>query len=162
MIDWLISWFNTENLSHTVDILSVIGFVITLIGFPISVISLVITLYVYQSIENIKGQYVSKARVPDLLKNLNKHASKLSEYYGDFDNSKDAILLEIGNTEVALDFLKGKVSKQIQTSIEKAYVQISNYKANPERDKLYAVYVDLQKVNQGTFYLQQDQKWEIQ
>jgi hypothetical protein len=139
--------------SDLADILSVIGFGITLIGLGL-------TIYVLLTIRKIKSYYVFKARVPDLLKAMSKHGSKLAQFHNDFENSKPQILLEVGQAEVTLKSLNAKVDKQIKISINEVAKQISDYKTYQEKSRAWNIYISLQKVNQEITNLQEDRKWE--
>jgi hypothetical protein len=97
-------WIIDFKFSDFADVLSVIGFCFTI--------------YVLLTIRKIQNYYVFKARVPDLLKKISKHTSQLSQLHNEFEHSKPQILLEIGQTEVALKSLDKKVNRTIKNSIK--------------------------------------------
>lgn len=101
-----------------------------------------------------------KGRVPDLLKKSSKHASQLSQFHNDFDESKPLILLELGQIEVILESLDRKVDRQVRSSIKETRSRIREYKDYRNKAQLWEVYVSLQKMNQVIVNLQEDQKWE--
>jgi len=51
----------------------------TIIGTIASILSLIISGFVYLSVKKIRRFYLLNARVPELLENLSEHASKLSD-----------------------------------------------------------------------------------
>ncbi len=142
----IIAWIKEIRLSDIADVLEVVGFVLTI--------------YVLITIKKIKNYYVFKARVPDLLKKMSKHASQLSQYHKDFENSKPEILLEIGQAEVILNSLSKKVGKQVNSSIKEVTKQILYYKTYQEKSRAWDIYISLQKVHQEIINLQEDRKWE--
>ena len=78
------------------------------IGNAASLLSLAITIYLFYAVRRIKSFYVFKARVPELTEQLGTHGSKLALLHGDFKDSRELILLELGRTEVKLKSLRRK------------------------------------------------------
>jgi len=140
------SWIKNFKFSDFADVISVIGFCFTI--------------YVLLTIRKIKNFYVFKARVPDLLKKVSKHASQLSQFHNNFEDSKPLILLEIGQVEVILKSLNKKVNRQVKSSIKEVNKHISGYKIYRDKSRLWDIYVSLQKVNQEVVNLQEDRNWE--
>ncbi len=61
---------------------------ITLIGFLISLTSLIISIVVLRNVKNIRNYYRLKVRGPELLKELTKLASNLAELLEDFASNR--------------------------------------------------------------------------
>lgn len=131
------------------------------VGSAASLISLVITVYLFYAVRKIRSFYVSKARVPELTKQLGSHASRLVILHGDFKTSRDEVLLELGQVEVTLRFLKKKIGRPTKKSVARVLKLIDNYSPhNANKDQLWKIYVDLQKVIQEVVEVQSDQSWE--
>jgi len=131
------------------------------VGSIASLISLGMTFYVLYTVRKIKNFYVFKARVPELTEQLEGHASKLVEFHGDFKNSKEKILLEIGKAEVTLKSLEKKVGRRTKKSVAVVVNLIRDYSPyNQSQDYLWKIYVELQKVIQEVIDVQSDRAWE--
>jgi hypothetical protein len=131
------------------------------VGSAASIISFLITLYLFYAVRKIKSFYVSKARIPELIEQLKEHASRLADFHRDFEESRQQVLLEIGRAEVTLKSLKKKVSRPTRKSVRVVIKLIGNYSPfNQTQDNLWNIYVELQKVIQEIIGVQSDRAWE--
>lgn len=96
-------------------------------GSIASITGLVITVVVFFNIRKIKEFYIFKGRVPELLVRLAKHASNLSAFHKEFEDSLQQIEEEVGLSEITLKSLKKIItfSKKFCENCSKAYKQIS-------------------------------------
>lgn len=146
MPDWLPTWIKNITLSDIANVSELIG--------------LTMTFYVFYTIRKIKNYYVFKARVPELTQELSGHASKLSEFHNEYKDSQQLIILELGRAEVTLKSLKGKVGRPTKKSISGVMNLIEEYKRKKNKDNLWGIYVELQKVIQEVATIQGDRAWE--
>jgi hypothetical protein len=131
------------------------------VGSAASIISFVITLYLFYAVRKIKSFYVFKAMVPELTEELKEHASNLADLHRDFKESRDQVLLEIARTGVTLESLKKKVGRPTKKSINVVIKLIDDYSPhNQSPGYLWKIYVELQKVIQEIIYVQSDRAWE--
>lgn len=131
------------------------------LGSAASILSLIITLYLFYAIRKIKSFYVSKARVPELIEQLEGYASNLADFHRDFKKSREQVLLEIGKAEVTLKSLKKKVGRPTRKSVTVVIRMIKNYSPyNQTQDNLWKIYVEMQKLIQEVIGLQSDRAWE--
>lgn len=137
-------WLRTLTFADLADFLSVIGFCLTV--------------YLLFTIRKIKNYYVFKVRVPDLLKVMAKQASTLAQLHQAFDESKLAILLEIGKAEVTLRSLSPKVDRSIRASINEGIWNMDHYPPFPTKTRVWDIYVGMQKVSQQIINLQEDRR----
>jgi len=126
-----------------------------------SVLSLLLTVYVLYTVRKIKSYYVFKARVPELVHQIAEQASRLALFHNDYKNSRQQIALELGQVEVTLSSLRKKVDRQTKKRITSAVERIGEWNSYKEdKNRLWAVYVDLQKVIQEVKNVQEDREWE--
>ena len=100
-------------------------------------------------------------RVPDLTRKLDQHQEKLEEYLNDFDKSIPLISLELAKVEVVLKSLSKKLDRQSRKSVVQLLKNIRDY--NPRmknRNRLWQIYIDLNKIIDELADLQEDLKWE--
>jgi hypothetical protein len=126
-----------------------------------AIISAFVSIYLFVTIRRLKTRYLFKVRAPELLNELNTHASNLANYMNDFIDSIDQIKLELGRIEVKLGVLKRKVPRNTRKSIERVVRYINNYKADDRKqNKLFEVYVEMQKLTDEINNIYEDRKLE--
>ena len=131
------------------------------LGNTASIISLIITVYLFYAVRKIKSFYVSKARVPELIRELKEHASHLAEFHRDFEDSSEQVLLEIGKAEVTLKSLRNKVQRPTRKSVSRVLKLIKTYTPfYRTKDNLWKIYVEMQKLIQEIAGAQSDRDWE--
>jgi predicted PurR-regulated permease PerM len=111
--------------ARLVEILS--GDEFTSVANVLSVIGFVLTLYVSFAIRNIRKYYIFTARVPELVRRLKEHNSKISELLNDYENSMQAIDIEIASMQVILNSLKSKISGNGKKSTRELISQTKSY-----------------------------------
>ena len=125
-----------------------------------SIIALLLTIVIFFNLRNIKRFYSFTARVPELLEKMGKHAGQISSYQQDFSNSSREIELELGKAEIVLKALKNKVSRGTKSSVKRVLKAIEYYgRTEKDPDKLWTVYVEIQKLIEEFQELQSDSKW---
>ncbi len=149
-------------------------------GTIASIISLFITIGIFFGIRKIKSYYIFTARVPEILDKLDQNASKIANYFNDFENSIRQISLEIAEVEVGLTSLKKKVKGKTKTSVTRLLNNIKSYEGPKiklwtvsfkksgtsskfkftDKEKLWKLYIDLYKLIAEIKELQEDYKWE--
>jgi hypothetical protein len=129
-----------------------------------SIAGFILTIFILLNVRSLRKQYTFKARVPELTRKLNSHASKLADYHQNFEDSREEIILELANSEAVLKSLGEKVNKSTRGSIKILLAQIKEYnlyKANNNADFLWnRIYVLMRKLVTELGELQQDLKWE--
>ena len=134
---------------------------LTDIGSAASILGFLLTIIIFLTLRSIRRFYVFTARVPELLKKLINHASKISEYQKEFSNSQQEIELELAKTEVVLNSLKKKVSRQTKSAVNSMLKTVKSYNnSSNDSNSLWAVYVEIQKLITEIQELQSDLKWE--
>jgi hypothetical protein len=73
------------------------------------VIGFIITIFVMIGVRQIKGQYTSRIRVPELRMRLVAHASQIGEFLNDYSNNRNQISLEMSNAEPVLQAIKKRL-----------------------------------------------------
>lgn len=134
---------------------------LTDIGSAASILGFLLTIIIFLTLRSIRRFYVFTARMPELLKKLINHASKIAEYQKEFSNSQQEIELELAKTEVVLNSLKKKVSRQTKSAVNSMLKTVNTYNnSSNDSDSLWAVYVEIQKLITEIHELQSDLKWE--
>jgi hypothetical protein len=68
--------------------------VLELVGFGITIFSLIITVFVKSELTKLKLSYIFDNRIKQHTKLLKKSASKLNSFFDDYDNNRDSIKAE--------------------------------------------------------------------
>lgn len=102
------------------------------------------------------------ARIPDLHRDLKKHASNLANYMNEFDSYRPQIATELVNIEVIVLSLKRKVDKQAMPHIKSLVSQLKNLEPmSVDTETVWKIYASVNKVLASVEDLQEDKKWEI-
>lgn len=132
-------------------------------GTIASILGLFITLYIlFYGIRAIKQFYVFIGRVPDIIGDLDKIASKILDILNNFEDSRSQIKRRLDDAEVSLNTLKTKISgRKPKKSIKTLLKTIKNYNPKSDgEDKLREIHSGLYKIVRVIKELQKDQKWE--
>ena len=131
-------------------------------GSIASIISLILTIFIFFGIRKIKRFYIFTGRVPEVVKGLDEIASNISKHLNDYNDFLPQIRLELAKAEVALKTLRKKVGKrEHKKPINSLIKTIKNYKPNPEgEEELRQIHIDLYKIVAEVQELRKDQKWE--
>ncbi len=110
-------------------------------------------------LRKIRSYYTFAARAPQLVEKLERHSSNIANYLNDFDAFLPQIQKELAGAEVALNSLKGKLSRQSRQSVILVLKKIRAYEKSKNRDGLYDIYVGMLKIEQEIKEIQEDLKW---
>lgn len=132
-------------------------------GSIASIISLILTIIIYFGIRKIKRFYIFTGRVPEVVGNLNKIASNISEHLNDYEDFIPQIGLDLADAEVALKTLNRKVGKrEHRKPINTLIKTINKYEPNPDgEEELRKIHIGLHKIVAEVQELRKDQRWEI-
>lgn len=142
--------------------MSEVADIVTLIGFFVSIASLILTIYVLTTIKGIRRHFVSRIRLPELGKQLKRFASQLADYQNEYETSKPDIKLLIGRVEVTLAEIHTKVSGPTKDLVMSGIDKIQEYNQKDEGslEDSWAIYGEVQKIIDKIDFFQEDQKWE--
>lgn len=139
-------WVNFSNLS---DLASIIGFFLTV--------------YVSRGVRKIEKEFLFRARLPSLLKQLQSHATTLSTHLQNFPNSENEVIEELSIAKVNINSLYRKSSGEIKISLKKLEIEIEkflNEKSNDNSKKdIRKIYLAMNMVIQEITNLREDEKW---
>ncbi len=90
----------------------------TYIGTLSSVIGLILTVAVFFRVDNIRREYILRARLPQITKNLRDRASSVSELARNYLESQDDLLVTLARTEADVTSLMEKASSQLRPFIK--------------------------------------------
>lgn len=131
-----------------------------------SLVGLVISIFVLINVRNIREDFISAIRTPQLADELTKSSSKLSKLIAEFDGSKDMIEEEIAICLAKVKNLRQKLHganyKTCVTTVDELIVMLNKYVGFPgERNKENArkIYTKLITLNEEVKNLIEDQKW---
>jgi chaperonin cofactor prefoldin len=143
-LERFIGWLNFSNLA---DFLSIIGFFLSV--------------YVSLGIRKIKKEFLFRARLPDLLKQLQKHATALSTLLDDFQNNQDKIIEELSIAKVNINSLYNKSAGEVKGSLKKLDVSIDNFLLGQDKNSkiIRGIYLQMNMVIQEINNLKEDEKW---
>jgi len=129
-----------------------------------TIIGLLLTVYIFVTLRNIKNLYLFKARMPEQLEKLNKHISDINKYYSDFEGSYEIIEVELAKSEVLLEWFRNRIKGvSNKTDIKNLLTKISNIRSNNikgQKNRVWEVYVNMSKLSEALESYRKDQKWE--
>ena len=126
-----------------------------------SIISLILTFYVFLDVRKIKNYYLFAARVPDLMVKLQESSSNMSDYIKRFDKYALEIEEEVDRSEVLLESLKNKLDGEAKKSIEQLLKDIESYNKRKDKKAVRQIYRNISKVIIRIKEIQEDRKWEV-
>lgn len=141
-----------ETLSFVADILSLVGFFLTLA--------------VFIGLRSIKNYYVLKGRLPDLIETLDTYASRLSTLSeSEEEASEREVRLIMERTKVALGSLKKmKLNKEAKASIKTFASLINRYNTpslpGARRPSGWDLYTKMSALADELRALQKEKEWE--
>lgn len=144
--------FSEETLSIVADVLSLVGFFLTLA--------------VFFGLRSIKNYYILKGMLPGLINTLDEYASRLSalsESEGQASEREVALIVE--RTRVAIGTLKKmKLNKGAKASIKTISSLIKRYNApslpGARRPSGWDMYIKMSALADELRALQKEQEWE--
>lgn len=127
------------------------------IGGLASLASLILTSYIALGLRRIRNTYKFRARAPQFVRALSKHASTLIEYANDFDNSRQEIDIELARSEVKLRSMQRRMHGQSKKAVIRLRDSIKRYEQDPaSKEKFYTVYREMQGVIEEVKELRED------
>lgn len=153
MINWI-----TQNFNRISGWSSILGFFLSI--------------WVLYNVKKLRNYYLLKARIPEIIKEINKFSKELNSYLDDINNNKNQILVIIKKFEFTLKSLKRKSANDLVSLINKMLQRISRMKrGGPVRlyplkptkwsfdDEAWELYSDMQGVLQGLKETANDSNW---
>jgi hypothetical protein len=135
----------TSNIGVIADVVSIIGFGLTI--------------YVFLGVKRIRKQFLSRATLPGLLRDLKLRASELNRSLVKFEESGQTILTILARCETIIDNLKGRVPNSNFVNIRTLKKAIRTYRADSNVDNAWDVYNQLQAVIDDLKYFNKDRLW---
>jgi hypothetical protein len=86
--------------------------VLGILGFALTIGTIIIALYVKSEVAQIKQSYIFDKRINDHLKALNQYASDLNTFLNDYNLNKHLIRTEIGRCQSELEDLMWKLGNR--------------------------------------------------
>lgn len=127
-----------------------------------SIVEFVISLLVLYNVNQIRTQFLFTARVPQLAKRLNEHASHLSSQYRDLGNSADFVKAELARCQSVLKSLGPKLPGGSRKSVKKLIDKIEAERKNitpASRSAVWEIYTELTVLIEDLKQIQEDRKW---
>jgi hypothetical protein len=143
MINWI-----SHNFGNIANYSSIFGFLISC--------------YVMYNLKKIRKHYEFKARIPEIVAQLNAFSKDLNDFINDIASNRNEIILTIKKLEYTLKSLKKKSNEEITKSIKTLLRKTKNLKrGRPVRfiffskqtwvfeDETWEIYTDIQGILQG-------------
>jgi hypothetical protein len=119
---------------------------LTIFGFLVSFLSLIISVVVLVNIKNIKNFYKLKVRGPELIKELTKFTSNLAGLLEDFRNNTTDIQLQLGQSEGKLRRLESMAAGQTKKTLKQIRKSVGSFKVTIENEQeVRSIYVEMMK-----------------
>lgn len=122
-------------------------------GSIASIVGFFITLYLFWAIRKIKNDFLSRARIPKLRLNFNRHTSTVSDLLRDYPKTHEEVVKIISIARSDINSLKNKSpTKDIKQSLNTLGLDIEFFiKHEPSielKPKLRSIYLQMLKTNQ--------------
>lgn len=130
------------------------------VGTTSSLISLILTLYIFSSIKKVKDFYNRKITSPRLAKKIKKNISQISESLNNFEDSKNYIKVELGKLEANLKHLSNKLDKNVKLQIKNSLKKINLFKKDFTYEVAWEIYGEASKILEEIDNFFEDIKWE--
>ncbi|MDR4475538.1 MAG: hypothetical protein R3B11_05945 [Nitrospira sp.] len=130
-----------------------------------SIVEFIISLLVLYNVNQIRAQFLFTARVPQLAKRLNEHASHLSAQYRDLGNSIEAVDLvkaELARCQSVLKSLGPKLPGGSRKSVKKLIDKIEAERKDitpASKSAVWEIYTELTVLIEDLKHIQEDRKW---
>lgn len=119
---------------------------LTIFGFLLSSASLIISIFVFVNVRNIKNFYRLKVRGPGLIRELNKYSSDLSASLEDFQSNTAEIRVLLGQSESKLKRLAAMSSGETKKRLKQLGKVVSLCKVTAEnKEEVFGIYVEIMK-----------------
>ena len=128
-----------------------------------SILGLLITVWILLNLHGIRKDFLFRARIPQLIRKLKEHSSRLNKHLQDFSGSGQMIDLELGKCRANLRSLRSKLPRNSKRSVKKLEKQIQKNtptKSESSKDKIWEIYTDLNSLIEEMKNLEQDKQWE--
>jgi len=130
------------------------------IGAVASVVGLAITVFIAFGVRKIKRSFLAKARLPELIRRLDKHASRLSSYLSDFPRFGDKARYELAQSQATLRSVERKLQGEQRRSCRTVRKMISKQRRrNVTSDDVARTYEEMTFLLQALKEYQQDLIW---
>ena len=119
---------------------------LTIFGFLLSFASLIISIFVFVNVRNIKNFYRLKVRGPGLIRELNKYSSDLSASLEDFQSNTAEIRVLLGQSESKLKRLAAMSSGETKKRLKQLGRVVSLCQVTAEnKEEVFGLYVEIMK-----------------
>ena len=132
----------------------------SIVGLPVSLVSLVVSLVVLSQVSELKKAYLFAVRVPDLIERLKKQTSRVSVHLSSFPSSNDEVVVTLALASGTLKSLAAKLPKTQRTSIIGLIEMTGAYNPADGVSGLRNIYGTMLRVVQELEDLQKDRQWE--
>jgi hypothetical protein len=143
MLEWLTSPFVTA----IVNVLSVLGFGVTI--------------YVMFGVRQIKNNYTSRIRVPELRMKLGEYISSIGGFLNDYANNKNKISPQLEQTKSVLKAIKKRLGRVEAKKINEVLVLMNNLQINLTNQEVHVreIYDRLHGIIEELEQWENDMKW---
>ncbi|MEW6586735.1 MAG: hypothetical protein AB1442_14155 [Nitrospirota bacterium] len=124
-----------------------------------SIIGAVLSLYVLIELKRLNKRYLLKARIPEILNQLEFITADISKALKSFDAEKRTIETNIYRFEAAIENLKDKLHGQNKSAAVKLAKNIKKHRNSLDKDGAWELYNEFQSMINTVKHLQSDMKW---
>lgn len=128
----------------------------------VSLVQVILSLIILYNVKHIRTQFLFAARVPQLTKSLEEHASNLSAQYRDLENSIDLVKTELARCQSVLRSLASKLKGDSRASVRRLIGKIEaerktiNAASGPI---VWEIYTELTVLIEDMKQIEEDRKW---
>lgn len=140
-----------------------------------SIMGFLISIYVMYNLNKIRKHYEYRARIPEIVSQLDEFSKNLNTYFDDISTNKNDIILTIKRLEYTLISLRQKTNNEIIKSINLLLQRTKRIKRGGSvkylflknetwsfEDESWEIYSDIQGILQGVKEDSRDSSWREQ
>lgn len=135
---------------------------ITAIANFFSLIGIIATILVLRDVKKIKGFYLFRGTIKNLLDNFEIQRSQFGQYLQDVPGNKNLIGEVLAKLEAILKNITPKVDGTTKQSVSTLLKQIQEFRKTSiyEEDTLRRIHIEMAKTFDELKYYQEDKTWE--
>jgi chromosome segregation ATPase len=143
----MLEWLTSPSITAIVNVLSVLGFGVTIC--------------VMFAVRQIKNNYTSRIRVPELRIKLGEHISSIGELLNDYANNKNKIAPRMEQIESVLKAIKKRLARPAVVKIQEVLSLMRNLNNEQVTDEavIREIYNKLHGVSAELEQWENDMKW---
>jgi len=135
---------------------------LSLVGNLASIAGLIVSLLVLWGVRRIRLHFLLRARIPEIMKDLEDRADRFSKLLKEFESQRNQCKNEMSICQPVLHNLRDKLPRQSRTEVDSLLSTIKRVRGHGivvSKDTAWEFYTDLQALIESVKQFEQDTKW---